>query len=80
MIEIIDFIGTLAYTAPASGLGPGTPCFSGTTPLAAAISQLKRGLGLDTEFEPSSEPESLEAETPKSTFLSSKHFIEPNQE
>ena len=80
LIEIIDFIGTLAYTAPASGLGPGTPCFSGTTPLAAAISQLKRGLGLDTEFEPSGEPESLEAETPKSTFLSSKHFIEPNQE
>ena len=80
LIEIIDFIGTLAYTAPASGLGPGTPCFSGTTPLAAAINQLKQGLGLTEEFTPTGELESLEPESPKSTFLSSKHFIEPNQE
>ena len=77
--EVLNFVASLKFLNP---VGAPTPVFVNApgdlgVP-GGPLKVLMDKLGLSEEFKPANDPESLEPENPIATFLSSKHFIEPN--
>ena len=74
--QILEFVGSLKFLNPA---GAPTPVFvGGPGDIGVQLNNLMTNLGLSEDFAPAGDPETLEPESPKPIFLSSKHFIEPN--